>query len=1204
MEAAVEQCEETLLEINITDYLRTVCRHLNNSTKNDWSNNLTTTMCIDAKPLHNLIREKFRRIITQAFEPVPAHPEFYYYSPWPNSERLDQIGYQRSDSEDELEGFTFHSETLDGKMDNPSGKANQVTNATWPVTNVIHDEKKHTCYDSTESMISDLHEEVGKTADQPLFLQLSCSVHVRSKLSSIPVTLVPTCLAEIRQCLDDYLTCNSDELKITLDIICLNLPKEVLEISLERNNALRATSYRSASPVGSVRTDSENTPGNDPQLSEAEPGRERIAHLPAYQNHAISTLTSEIEWLLRDERATALLDKSPPTEDTLKFVAQHVSESNDRASCHKDKVPLKFVFPSKHCSPKFIEELKNLRIDRYHIQQTPSFFYLAKTPAAADVETKQNPINIKNEDEEKIEKKEDKSSGLFLDFDDQGSTSNDANSRTSRQDSGDPPGCNSEISSVGDGNPGTDDGYEGDSSNSEDDCHWLVDLDEHRTLLPNFWLILQVHNDHVDVHFHCRFLEFVSSEVDRYRQVQKIVVAQIATICRRVNQYLLLESLNDTRNCDPLLEAESHEDHTWRSETSNDTGGLVPDHENSANMTPGMFRCPAVWEVTFYLHPHLKTGPGRSGLSRGIKALHGVLTRFSVNNRNNMFVYRENQANVFYLRLHEQTSNGKPLQNKLSESDERLMVSRSSSVASLSQARGANLRIDNAKAIDTRPRVRSFGEKDSGYLNKSDDSIVLVVHGISEPGMEIKKELVQVLQNRLDDAVLELLSMMLARNPMCKLTPADVHFIQKPYRYPESYVQLSVQPHCLPHMDALAYYLRQNILQFLVIPKYTDPRAHYHLQDYSQPEDSHLRVVEMDIFLYNQSHSSGSRGIACIALAVATSSISDSTNKESAEFPAFLRIQDFDEIVTTSVYQQGNRSASVPGAPLEFRIWKQGRVNLETLVEKLRGAIKHATWDLITEYNLLPTALTVPFVGASFESAEKFTTPVPEKGKQNSENEELNSYALGEEGTLHEIYHTTLFHWFQFALDMGVSSVKKHVVNLQHRHSISTIVKELQNLVRANAPDTSTRAFVLRSRQPFLVEEVFPTDGWLTFSPTESSTVNEGRGVTVVTTDGTVRPLVYVPYDATKETCESYVKSIVVGRNFEQWQSNFTKTMYAEILAPKGHTGTNRAQNFDPSIQETKFIPRQRLLLAKVHNDHVRIRFFNFILQGESLSTY
>lgn len=54
------------------------------------------------------------------------------------------------------------------------------------------------------------------------------------------------------------------------------------------------------------------------------------------------------------------------------------------------------------------------------------------------------------------------------------------------------------------------------------------------------------------------------------------------------------------------------------------------------------------------------------------------------------------------------------------------------------------------------------------------------VHGITKSGTDIQCDLVQVLQNRLDDAVLDFLSMTLARNAMCPLTPEDVRFIQKP----------------------------------------------------------------------------------------------------------------------------------------------------------------------------------------------------------------------------------------------------------------------------------------------------------------------------------------------------------------------------------------------------------------------------------------
>lgn len=85
---------------------------------------------------------------------------------------------------------------------------------------------------------------------------------------------------------------------------------------------------------------------------------------------------------------------------------------------------------------------------------------------------------------------------------------------------------------------------------------------------------------------------------------------------------------------------------------------------------------------------------------------------------------------------------------------------------------------------EIRPRVRSFGEKES-KTNPSEDTLILKVHGITAVGRDVQYDLVQVLQNRLDDAVLEFLSITLARNAMCPLTPEDVHFIQKPFRPPE-----------------------------------------------------------------------------------------------------------------------------------------------------------------------------------------------------------------------------------------------------------------------------------------------------------------------------------------------------------------------------------------------------------------------------------
>lgn len=231
-------------------------------------------------------------------------------------------------------------------------------------------------------------EDDSSSQEQPFFLQLNCSVHLRSSLITTPVKLLPTCFMEILEKLDTDIDDNDREnLKITLDIICLNLPREVLEVSLERSPGLRTTSFCSASPLGSTRTNSESSPEYDMQISANDALQNKIQHLPRRQHNAVSTLVDEIEWLLRDETATALLDEILTGEETLNLVARHVSTSSGRPSCSTDKVPLQFVFPADRCSEKFLEELKKLEIDRYRIHEQGNLFYFKKTLNVSNDET-------------------------------------------------------------------------------------------------------------------------------------------------------------------------------------------------------------------------------------------------------------------------------------------------------------------------------------------------------------------------------------------------------------------------------------------------------------------------------------------------------------------------------------------------------------------------------------------------------------------------------------------------------------------------------------------------------------------------------------------------------------------------------------------------------------------------------------------------
>ena len=65
---------------------------------------------------------------------------------------------------------------------------------------------------------------------------------------------------------------------------------------------------------------------------------------------------------------------------------------------------------------------------------------------------------------------------------------------------------------------------------------------------------------------------------------------------------------------------------------------------------PGHFGCNSVWHTHLPVHQRLMDTSGRTGISRGFKAVKSVLDRFGVRNRKDMFVYKDSDGAVFYFR--------------------------------------------------------------------------------------------------------------------------------------------------------------------------------------------------------------------------------------------------------------------------------------------------------------------------------------------------------------------------------------------------------------------------------------------------------------------------------------------------------------------------------------------------------------------------
>lgn len=64
----------------------------------------------------------------------------------------------------------------------------------------------------------------------------------------------------------------------------------------------------------------------------------------------------------------------------------------------------------------------------------------------------------------------------------------------------------------------------------------------------------------------------------------------------------------------------------------------------------GQFKCPIVWSTTFSLHPRIQQSTPLL-IFGGVHVLSSILSKFSIRNRRNMFVYKESESgSVFYLR--------------------------------------------------------------------------------------------------------------------------------------------------------------------------------------------------------------------------------------------------------------------------------------------------------------------------------------------------------------------------------------------------------------------------------------------------------------------------------------------------------------------------------------------------------------------------
>nr|XP_014351126.1 PREDICTED: protein SZT2 [Latimeria chalumnae] len=562
--------------------------------------------------------------------------------------------------------------------------------------------------------------------------------------------------------------------------------------------------------------------------------------------------------------------------------------------------------------------------------------------------------------------------------------------------------------------------YDGDSSESECEGGTMSTQEPRCPLMPDFWLIIEILHDRVKVYSHARDLAGVkdSSEVKEDKGseeepehfcLHRTVVKKIGELCRVANQRLLLQDLHDSHVCNSLLVAESEED-IWKSETSYNSyrQRIIANDDYSADESyqsrdylaatmqfiPGHFACDVVWKTIIYIHPRLKMGPNM-GVARAIQALRSVLTAFSVVNRKNMFVYQERSTkSVFYLRLCWSSQvNGSAGTSWLLK---RLPNSHCSPERLISSNMGSRSSLEFTPSRSSEP---------SRPVGQVDKHILLMVHGVGAAGPEITDELVKVLRRRLDEATLDIITVMLVRN--CKLTPADVEFIQPPNTTPTEVIQFTIPQSSLAWLHAVAYYLRQNLLIFLHTPKYTDSNIENHFQHCVCQDRSHSSA---DIYLYNKPGGQGTGGKGTMWDLV-------------------------QHLFPPSQFQ--GTYLFIVGA---FPCFHENPPPPNPLLPSFSP-------------HFVSNISTFSFFLVSIPVLEELTFLVCAHRKRLCHLEE------GDVGALHPLFGHTCQQWMAFMCRLGCPSIQRCSVDIVSRFLLSSILTETMNLVTNLANDTTVKVF-------------------------------------------------------------------------------------------------------------------------------------------------
>lgn len=307
-----------------------------------------------------------------------------------------------------------------------------------------------------------------------------------------------------------------------------------------------------------------------------------------------------------------------------------------------------------------------------------------------------------------------------------------------------------------------------------------------------YWAFFEVESDHISLQYHHpdRFKPS-SAKLNRLEVLTRLQIG-VRAVCRRVNQFLLLLQLHETRTCNGLLLPadgnlpSSPRSPKRRARSQENLCEIYKRTKQASFFWPGQFECDLRYSAFFRLHERLAPNFALNLLCTS------ALEQFQVHNRRHMFVYRDRDGHVFYMKISISYDTTLPLVfgiQPAEERQERVSIARP-------KAGGTN----SGGPTNSTPATTPSGVS----------CIRLEVFGISEAGEEVTHELCRLLERKLDEGTQVVLMKLLARNTKFQLSQTDLAFLCPPKAEPSCVIDYVLSPE-VANWCKLLHYLSQTL---------------------------------------------------------------------------------------------------------------------------------------------------------------------------------------------------------------------------------------------------------------------------------------------------------------------------------------------------------------------------------------------------------